>query len=155
MAGGQSVSVFEAGAMRGFGPAQGLPAGSVNAFAEDKAGAIWLAHDRGVFRLETNRWVEVFDAAGGSLQMSSLLVDSDGDPVDGFDQHRPVPAGTRAACSSKELPPELPMRGVYTFLEDHLGFFWMTSNQGVLRARKNELKSWLEGKQPAVDLAGV
>jgi signal transduction histidine kinase/ligand-binding sensor domain-containing protein len=149
MAGGQSVSVFEAGARRGSAPSQGLPAGTVSAFAEDKAGRIWLAHRRGVFRLETNRWVELLDAGGGSLHRSCLLADSDGTLWMGSIQGG-LACWHEGRLLQKKLPPELPMRGVYTFLEDDLGCFWMTSNQGVLRARKSDLKSWLEGKQSAV-----
>jgi signal transduction histidine kinase/ligand-binding sensor domain-containing protein len=149
LAGGQAVSVFEGGAMRGFGSAQGLPPGPAIAFAEDKSGAIWLAHSRGVFRLETNRWVEVLDAKGGSLGMSHLLADADGTLWMGSAQQG-LACWQDGRLFQKSLPPALPMRGVYTLLEDHLGFFWMTSNQGVLRARKSDLKSWLDGKQPAV-----
>ena len=149
LAGGQSVSVFEAGQMRSFGPAQGLPADTANAFAEDKAGAIWLAKSRGVFRLATNRWVELLDAQGGSLVMSGLFVDSEGTLWMGSIQHG-LASWHDGRLLQKSLRPGLPMRGVYTILEDHLGFFWMTSNAGVLRARKSDLKSWLEGRQPAV-----
>jgi signal transduction histidine kinase/ligand-binding sensor domain-containing protein len=149
MAGGQSVSVFEADEMRGFGPTQGLAAGRIHAFAEDKAGAIWLAQDRGVFRLESNRWVEVVDAGGASLRMNSLWGDAEGTLWMSSIQ-------TGLACwqegrlFKQRLPPELPMRGGYTLLDDHLGFFWMTSKQGVLRARQSDLRSWLEGRQPEV-----
>ena len=149
LAGGQSVSVFEAGTMLGVGAARGLPAGLVQAFGEDKAGTIWLAHSRGVFRLETNHWVEVLDAKGGSLGMNSLLADADGTLWMGSVQHG-LACWRDGHLLQKKLPPALPMRGAYTFLEDNLGFFWMTSPAGVLRARKSDLKAWLEGKQPAV-----
>jgi hypothetical protein len=52
--------------------------------------------------------------------------------------------------SHKPLPPELPMRGGYALIEDQVGWFWMISNNGILRARKREVQSWLEGNQPAV-----
>jgi signal transduction histidine kinase len=102
-----------------------------------------------VFRLDTNRWVEIHDASGGSLEANGLLVDSEGTLWMGSSRH-----GLACWCDGrllqKSLPPGLPMRGVHKFLGDHLGFFWMTSNEGVLRARKSDLKSWLEGRQPAV-----
>ncbi|MCX6922242.1 MAG: triple tyrosine motif-containing protein, partial [Verrucomicrobia bacterium] len=149
MAGGQSVSAFDAGTMRGFGPAQGLPPGLVSAFAEDKAGVIWLVHARGVFRLETNRWVEVFDPRGASFDMDGLFVDPDGTLWMGSVEQG-LSCWRDGRLFQKSLPPALPMRGAYTFLEDSLGFIWMTSPQGVLRARKSDLKAWLEGRQPAV-----
>ena len=149
LAGGQAAAVFEAGVLRGFGPGEGLPAGLVNAFAEDEAGAIWLAQDRGVFRLETNRWTEVGGAKGGVRGMTCLHSEADGTMWLGSIQHG-LACWRDGRLLRKPLPPDLPMRGVYTFLEDRLGFLWMTSNQGVLRARKSELKAWLEGKSAAV-----
>jgi signal transduction histidine kinase/ligand-binding sensor domain-containing protein len=149
LTGGESVSVFESGTMRVFGPAQGLPAGGAYALAEDQAGAIWLAQDRGVFRFNSDRWVEIFDPLGRSLRMSALLADAEGAMwmasinTGLFRWHE-------GRLLHQPLPPELPMRGVFTIREDHLGWFWMTSNQGVLRAHKNEVQSWLEGRQPAV-----
>jgi len=81
--------------------------------------------------------------------MTSLLVDSEGTLWMGSIQHG-LACWHDGRLWQKSLPPELPMRGMYRLLEDHLGFFWMTSNAGVLRARKSDLKSWLEGKPTAV-----
>jgi signal transduction histidine kinase/ligand-binding sensor domain-containing protein len=149
MAGGQSLSFFEAGKLHGFGLAEGLPAGSVGAVAEDRAGTIWLAHARGLLRLDQNRPLHTLAAAGGSFPATSLYEDSDGALW-----VAPIPGGLacwdRGRLFRKTLPPELPMSGLRSFQEDRLGFLWMTSHQGVLRAHKHELKAWLEGKQPAV-----
>jgi len=144
LAGGRSVAVFEAGRMRSVAPSEGLPPGSVNAFAEDHTGAIWLAQERGVFRLETNRWAEVLDAEGRSLHVSGLFPDSGGTLW-----MASINAGLfcwrDGRLQEKRLPPQLPMRGVYGFIEDNLGSFWMISNQGILCALKQDLTAWFAG----------
>ena len=149
MAGGQSVAVFEAGKLHGFGLAEGLPAGSVSAFAEDRARTIWLAHARGLFRLDTNRSEKVFAVEGGSFLVHKLYGDSHGAlwmaPINDS-----LTRWHEGRLFHKRLPPELPMSELHDFAEDHLGFLWISSHQGVLRAHQNELKAWLEGAQPAV-----
>ena len=40
--------------------------------------------------------------------------------------------------------------GVFAILEDDRGWFWMSSNQGIYRVRKQELNDVLDGKIPSV-----
>ena len=147
LAGGQSVGVFEAGEVRIIGPREGLPPGWVNGFAEDQAGGIWLALEQGLFRRETNRWVEVVESGGGSLRVTSLLADAEGTVWMDSTQAGLV-CWHEGHLFRKGLPPELPIHGVWNLLEGPRGRLWMTSPQGVLCARKQDLEAWLEGKLP-------
>jgi signal transduction histidine kinase/ligand-binding sensor domain-containing protein len=150
LAGDQSVAVLEGDTRRNFGPADGLPAGYAGSFAEDATGRVWIAHQRGVFRWETNRWTELTDAGGASLRVNGLLADAAGTIWLGSSEAG-IAAWHDGRLLQKRLPPELPMRGVFSLLEDHLGFFWMTSPQGVLRARRSELQAWLSGSTKTIN----
>ena len=58
------VSVLAEGRLVSYGEGDGLPAGTVNAFARDSAGTMWAATTRGLARLVGNRWQAVGLADG-------------------------------------------------------------------------------------------
>ncbi len=156
MAGGTAVAVFENDAVRGFGAAQGLPAGSVTAFAEDKSGTVWAAYEHGLFRLEGGRFAEVKDDGGAPLSAAGMLGDADGGVwIGGF--HHGLRLWKDGRLLHRQLPPELSLRGVWSFTDDGAGFLWMATPRGVLRAPLAELRAWMAhgSPGPAFQLFGM
>jgi two-component system sensor kinase FixL len=145
ISGGLGISVFSAGMFRVFGPDQGLPAGAVCGFAEDRDGRIWASNLDGVFRLEKDRFVEVRDGQRRSMrEITCLKGDADGTMWMGS-----LSAGLLRwrEGSLATIGPEtgFPVRSVHGILEDDHGYFWMASNSGVVRAQRKELQSVADG----------
>jgi signal transduction histidine kinase/ligand-binding sensor domain-containing protein len=53
------ASFISNGKIRNYGEREGLPVGSIRAFAQDKSGTLWVATTRGVRRFDGSRWVDV------------------------------------------------------------------------------------------------
>jgi len=67
------------GRMESFGLAQGLPSASVLGFAQDRAGVVWAATSRGIFRFDGARWFQAGQDVGLALEDArSVLVDGAG-----------------------------------------------------------------------------
>ena len=56
MGDGGGITSFRNGVVRNYRAAEGLPAGTINALAEDRAGTIWAATNQGLFRHSADRW---------------------------------------------------------------------------------------------------
>ncbi len=73
------ASVLQDGRNTNYGAPDGLPGGSVNGFAQDREGTIWVAASKGLARLEGGRWKEIgkdWNYPGKSAQ--ALFVDHKG-----------------------------------------------------------------------------
>jgi ligand-binding sensor domain-containing protein len=53
------ASFISNGKIGNYGEREGLPVGSIRAFAQDKSGTLWVATTRGVRRFDGSRWVDV------------------------------------------------------------------------------------------------
>src|SRR6185369_5387325 len=93
-------------------------------FAEDPAGAIWASNLDGLFRYETDHFVEVLDQGKALRNIASLKFDADRTlwlgQVGGGLLCRKEEKLTRVDLGFGQSPP-----GIYGFLEDDAGFFWM------------------------------
>lgn len=70
---------FFEGVMRGFGPADGLPAGAVvRAFAEDREGHLWVATARGLYKFAHDRFTPHPVRGLDDLHTTALAIDADG-----------------------------------------------------------------------------
>ena len=148
--GGQGVSAFDSGIARHYGSKQGMPLPNVRFFGEDRNGVVWLSNQKGIFRLDNDRFVEVRDADNhpipdiicikgepdGAVWMGSLRTGllrwRDGSLVT-IGENAGLPVGT-----------------IKAILEDEQGFFWLTSNRGIMRAPRKGLEAVADGKASRV-----
>lgn len=148
--GGSRIGLHEAGELQTFGKEHGLPETGVRCFAEDHRGAIWVATGSGVFRRESERFVEVLAANGESFRsVTSLKADPDGtmwlgsrtDDLIHWQNGRSTPIGSPAGLSVND---------VHGIIEDRLGYFWLATDQGVLRVARRSLEDFVGGRIPRI-----
>jgi len=143
----RSASVLDGENLRVFTAADGLPADGAYCFAEDSHGVIWLSTRNGVFRLENDRFVELLDKGRPLPNVTCFKADADGTLWMGsFDNGLLCQRAGRLARIAG-----LPVRAVNGILEDGAGFFWLTSNRGVVRVLARDLRLAAEGKVSHLD----
>ena len=69
------VGLWRAGRLRHFGPDEGLPLGTVLAFAAAKDGGIWAGTTTGLARFDGTRWISAAVAGFPAGSTFALLVD--------------------------------------------------------------------------------
>lgn len=114
------VSVLENGALRTFGRAEGLPAGSVFFFRKTPDGAVWCGYAAGVARFDGARWTPAQHPDGGRF---SLMLE--------VDDHGTVWANDDKGAWLKRSGDK-----TFSFLEDSDGFRPMV-------VRTNNRRLWL------------
>ncbi len=137
--------IYDGSRFQPLGFEAGLPRGEIVCFGEDKSGHVWLAGSEGVFRREKDRFAEIRTADGQPLRgVLCFKADADGT----------LWMGTRAAglirwrngkmdrLGVENHLPDLEVRGI---IEDELGYFWMPSNRGILRASRKDLYAEADG----------
>ena len=150
MSGGTGISMFEHEQSHAYGPEQGLPKGAVYYFAEDHQGVIWLCHEAGVYRLDHGRFAEVRDATNKSLnRVTCLKGEADGTMWMGT-IGKGLLRWKEGKLSIISMEAGLPLAQVHGILEDDDGCFWMSSNRGVMRARRAHLNAVADGKMTKV-----
>lgn len=118
---------------------------SVRCFAEDPAGTIWASTQEGLFRCESDHFVEVLHQGKSLRDIASLKFDADGTLWLGQ-------LGRGLLCRKDEKLARVDLGfgqsppGIYGILEDDAGFFWMPSNHGVLRAARRDLLAVVSGE---------
>ena len=146
LSGGNAVSVFESGTFRGYGPEQGVPLADAQCFGEDREGVLWLSNRRGLFRLENDHFLEVRDATKRPIsEINFILGDKEGglwlgSENEGLLRWRNGSLARIAAAAG------LVGSSIQSIIQDQQGFFWITSNRGVLHARRNDLEELARGK---------
>jgi signal transduction histidine kinase/ligand-binding sensor domain-containing protein len=129
----------------------GLPGNVVTAFLQTASGAIWVGTTEGLGRFEHGRWVaftEKRDGLAGNF-IRSLYEDRDGTVWIGtYDSGLTRYAGGRFSTVTSRHG--LFSDGVFCLLEDDDGWFWMNSNQGIYRARRDELNAFADGRRASV-----
>ncbi|MCL4787920.1 MAG: hypothetical protein KJ070_14190 [Verrucomicrobia bacterium] len=139
------VVVLDEGAFRELGTAEGLPAGSVLCFAEASSRAIWLTGEQGVFRFDTGRFLEVRGTHGESLHdVLSLKAEPDGTMWLGT-RDRGLLRWQKGRIHRVGNAVGLPVESVNAILEDGQGYYWMTSNRGIVRAARADLHAAANG----------
>jgi PAS domain S-box-containing protein len=148
--GGEAVSAFTAGIPHRYMPVQRLPPPSVRCFGEDRSRTVWLSNLEGVFRLENDRFVEVRDSESHPIR-DILCIKGD---ADGRLWMGSLSAGllcwSNGSLSKVSANAGLPVSSIQSILEDGLGFFWMTSNRGIVRAHRKDLAAAADGKRSRV-----
>src|SRR5262249_29550476 len=143
--GGRGVSTFENEEFHPYGTEQGLPKGAVSCFAEDNQRAIWLCHEAGVYRFEHGRFAEVRDGADKPLnRVTCLKAETDGTIWMGMIGNGLL-RWKKGKLSRISVEAGLRVASVHGILEDDQRCFWMSSNRGVIRARRADLNAVPDG----------
>jgi len=147
----EGVVVRDDGGVRQFGPEAGWPGSDIAGFGQDASGAVWVAGSEGVYREENTGFIGVRTADGQPLRgVLCLKADANG----------AMWMGTRAAGLMRwqregldRVGAEhgLPAQEVRAIIEDEQGYFWMPSNRGIIRARREQLHAVADGIVARVD----
>lgn len=135
------VSEYDSGTFHKFGTEQGLPRGQVWCFGEDREGVIWLSNLRGLFRLEKERFVEVRDPQNRSIPEITCIK---GDSKEGLwlgSERVGLLRLRKGFLSTIGAEAGLSVTSIHGVIEDDQGFFWLTSNRGLVHARREDLES--------------
>jgi signal transduction histidine kinase/ligand-binding sensor domain-containing protein/CheY-like chemotaxis protein len=141
IAGNQTVSVFSEGQFNPFPTNTGVNLSGIRCFAENPVDhSIWAASSEGLFRFQGNKWKEIQDPNGDSLDAFCLRFDPDGtlwvgNADSGVSRLR---AGQWSTVGEAQ---GLPSRGINCLLDDGLGYWWMASSRGVIRTARRDLDS--------------
>jgi signal transduction histidine kinase/ligand-binding sensor domain-containing protein len=141
------VSFISNGRITNYGEREGLPVGTVRAFAQDKSGAIWAATTRGLRRLDGSKWVDVSTALNlPAAYVHGVTVDREGtlwiDVANSIMFMQPGQRGFAAAdihTSNSEV----------RFVEAPDGTLWLSDETNGLRALHvptgptNATKDWI------------
>lgn len=141
VSGGEKVAAEAGDTAKVYGADEGLPAGEVVCFAEDRDGVIWLSNLSGVFRLAGDRFVEVLDSNGSPIRdVACLRCDGEGTMWLGSNRNGLLRWREGALAT---IGPEsgLASKRVLGILDDGAGFFWMSSDRGVMRVARGELNA--------------
>ncbi len=141
----QGATVWDGDQSTLMGPGSGLPPGEVFCFAEDSHGHVWLAGEQGVFRHGGERFARIIGPAGPPH--SEVLCLHPG-------SHGTMWLGTRedglwrwrnGSLSQAGAQARIPAQAVHAILDDGLGYFWMPSNRGIVRAAERDLEQAADG----------
>ncbi|MGH9761191.1 MAG: ligand-binding sensor domain-containing protein, partial [Blastocatellia bacterium] len=136
----------------------GLPDNYVTAFLQARDGKIWIGTHGGVAIMDSNSRSDGPPAFTALTEQNGLAgnytrclyQDPDGviwiGSYDGGLTRYKDGKLTRYTTSDG-----LHSDGVFCILEDDHGWFWMNSNQGIYRVRKQELNDFAEGRTTSVD----
>lgn len=143
---GKSPAVLERGEWRSIDARQGYRALNAWAFAEDRAGAIWVATSTdGIYRYFEGTWTNIGVAEGLTYASTmAVFVDSLGGLwalVQDGGIHRIIDGRAIALGSRAGLPTE----SVYSMLEDDQGNFWFGTGIGIYRVARAELDAVVAG----------
>jgi signal transduction histidine kinase/ligand-binding sensor domain-containing protein len=140
--------------VRKFTSADGLPGTSVTSFVQTRDGAIWVGTATGLARLDGDRFVSFTtnDGLGGNY-IRSLYEDKEGilwigTYDSGLIRYK---NGEFRTIAKKD---GLFSDGVFCILEDDDGWFWMNSNQGIYRARRQDLNDFADARVSTMTSAG-
>jgi signal transduction histidine kinase/ligand-binding sensor domain-containing protein len=145
------ASFISNGRITSYGEREGLPVGTVRAFAQDKSGTVWVATTRGLRRFDGSRWVDV----GAELllpktYLSTASFDRSGTLWIAVNNSimflRP---GQRALATT-----DIQLEGEIRFLEGPDGTLWLVDATKGVRAlsvpagQRNASKDWIQLGDP-------
>ncbi|MCK6501582.1 MAG: hypothetical protein L6Q38_19045, partial [Nitrospira sp.] len=146
LAGTQGAIRFDGERFRTFATEDGLPRSNGIAFGEDARQRLWAAVDTGLYRLESELFVEVRTPEATPFpEVLSFLAEPDGT----------LWLGTRgeglwrrreSAVDKVGTAQGLPVSSVHAILDDGLGFLWMPSPHGIVRAARADLHAVADGR---------
>ncbi len=140
--------------------ADGLPFPWLRVIRETPDGALWIGtNGGGVIRLAAGRFTAITHAQGlASDLVRGLFIAPDGrlwvaTENRGLSRLDPAsvgrPGGPRVAVVGTRQG--LPVSGVHQIVADGLGNLWMSSNEGIFRARLDDLNAVADGRLPRLE----
>ena len=124
---------------------QALNPAAFQAVIEDESGRIWVGASEGLVRFDDVD-VKIFKQKGSAIdsqQISAILPDGDGFWVSHYTRGLGwFQEGEFQYFEGAGLIPECP----YSILDDDDGNLWYSSNVGLIRIAKNDLRDFLSGK---------
>src|SRR5205814_7802198 len=105
-------------------------------------------------RLAGRRLSEVLNDQGHSAQRTGLTADADGSMWIGA-LDRGLLRWRNGRLDKIDGAAGFPVSSVYGILEDEQGYFWMSSNHGIVRARRDELHAVANGTLAALTACQV
>ncbi len=151
ISGGDAVAVFDGKDFAVYGEDQGLPKSGVCAFIEDQDGTLWMSNLAGVFRVEQGSVVEVLDAARMPIPDISCFRVGAGDSMWMGSRMEGLLHWRRGELNRIGMAAGLPVSSVLGILEDNRGFWWMSSDRGIVRTARTELEAVVDGKASHID----
>lgn len=145
VSGGQAIVCFDGEVSRLYGGAGDMSLYGVCSFAEDKDGQILATNRLGVFRMQDDRFVEIYGPPGDPLRDVLCLKPTE----DGT-----IWMGTSGAGLLRWGPGRLDRvdtthglraTSVHGILEDGRGYWWMPSELGIMRVSRSQIEAAADG----------
>ncbi len=129
--------------------ADGLSSNDVTSIVADEAGGLWVGtYDAGLNLFREGQVVSSFSSSDGlpSDHILTLYADDSGTMWVGTRE------GGLARYRDNQFVAITPRDGLFSetifqIIEDHRGFFWMSSDRGLFRVSKRELNAFADGNQ--------
>ena len=121
----------------------------INNLLVSRDGAIWLASNNGVFRMQSGNW-EQWSTANGlpSNSVYCITEDEDGGIWAGsiagvvrIKKHRAATVGLKQGLYDDRI---------FALVPDHLGAFWISSGRGIFRVARESLNDCADGRTARV-----
>jgi PAS domain S-box-containing protein len=141
MGGGPAV-FYEGGQFHELAKDSGAPRGDVR-FTEDSQGAVWAASREGVFRFVDGRFVELRANGRPIPNVNAIAADRAG-TVWIAPSHDSLLCYRSGSVTRIDGAAGIPTGDIRSILEDTHGYLWMTSSQGIVRVRRDELLEFAE-----------
>lgn len=151
VSGEQGVAVFEMGTPRALNMSNGVALGGVCSFAEDGRGRILATNQRGVFRLEDERFVELSDPLGGSLDGVLCLRSTDNESIWMGTSRKGLLRWRAGRIDRVDADDGFLSVSVQGILEDASGYWWLASERGVVRVSRSQLEAAADGFAPRIE----
>ena len=149
--GRQGIARYHAGQMKTFREADGLPGLEVTSVLQTSSGSILVGTNTDLVQLVDDKFVPLSGPNGGwRTFVRSLYEDHDGTLWIGtydsglfrYKNSQIVNINTAKGLFSD---------GVFCILEDDDGWFWINSNQGIYRVKRDELNKFADGQISSVN----
>lgn len=141
---------YAGGTVERFSTENGLPGNDVNTILEARDGSLWIGTASGVAQFKNNRFTAYTERDGlaGNF-IRSIYEDANGLLWFGtYDSGLSLLRGGKFVNFNTSNG--LFSNGVFAILPDEKGNFWMSSNQGIYRAARQQLIDYADGKIPAI-----
>jgi signal transduction histidine kinase/ligand-binding sensor domain-containing protein len=149
--GSQGIARFHSGQIKTFRVTDGLPDSEVTAFLQTSQGQIWVGTKVGLAQLVDEKFVPL-KSQNEVLRtfVRSLHEDHDGTLWIGtYDSG--LFRYNNGRLTNINSAHGLFSDGAFCILEDDTGWFWMNSNQGIYRVRRDELNQFAENQLARVN----
>ncbi len=139
---GRGLVSIEGASVSRYSAADGLPGSGVRTLAEDRRGTLWIGADGGLARLDDGELTAVADLAGTFVRAihedpeGSLWIGTRGSGLFRIEDGEVTTFTTREGLDDD---------AIFQILEDGRRNLWMSSNQGIFRANRDQIDDLADG----------